>query len=392
MTIRTAARLDRMGTEAAFRVFARAKALEAAGRDIIHLEMGEPGLPTPGFIVEACERALRDGHTGYTPAAGLPALREAVAAYVARTRGLETTPDSVVIAPGGKPIIFFTFMALVEPGDEVIYPDPGFPIFESMTDALGAIRRPWHPGAGTATRPDLDALAALMGPRTKLLVLNSPSNPTGVVYRPAELERIAALCIEHDIVVLSDEIYSRILFGAAHHSIATLPGMGERTVVLDGFSKTWSMTGWRLGFSVAPPLLSAAFVKLMTNSNSCAVNFAQHGALAALEGPEDCIQEMVSTFARRRDVLVEGLDALPGVACDPPEGGCFAFADIRGTGRPAEAVAHGLLEEADVACVAGPAFGAGGAGFLRFSLGQDETLMAEAVRRIGAWLEGRAGS
>jgi aspartate/methionine/tyrosine aminotransferase len=375
-----------MGTEAAFRVFARAKALEAEGRDVIHLEMGEPGLPTPAFIREACERALRDGHTGYTPAAGLPALRAGVAAYVARTRGVRASPDAVVIAPGGKPIIFFTFMALVERGDEVIYPDPGFPIFESMTDALGAIRRPWHPGAGTATRPDLDALEALMGPRTKLLVLNSPSNPTGVVYRPPELERIAALCIEHDVVVLSDEIYSRILFGATHHSIAALPGMAERTILLDGFSKTWSMTGWRLGFSVAPPAITAAFVKLMTNSNSCAVNFVQHAALAALEGPDEPVEAMVACFRRRRDALVSGLQDLPGVACDPPEGSCFAFADIRGTGHGAEAVAEGLLEEEGVACVAGPAFGAGGEGFLRFSLAQDEARMDEAVGRIGRWL------
>ncbi len=387
MTNRIAARLDRMGTEAAFRVFARAKALEAEGRDIIHLEMGEPGLPTPGFIRDACERALREGHTGYTPAAGLPALRAGVAAYVERTRGIQASPESVVIAPGGKPIIFFTFMALVEPGDEVIYPDPGFPIFESMTDALGATRRPWHPGAGTATRPNLDDLEASMGPRTKLLVLNSPSNPTGVVYRPAELERIAALCIEHDVVVLSDEIYSRILFGATHHSIAALPGMAERTVLLDGFSKTWSMTGWRLGFSVAPPDLTAAFVKLMTNSSSCAVNFVQHAALAALEGPDAPVDEMIACFRRRRDALVSGLAALPGVACDPPEGSCFAFADIRGTGHAAETVADGLLEDAGVACVAGPAFGAGGGGFLRFSLAQDEVRIDEAVERIGSWLE-----
>ena len=381
-TIRIAERCQKMGTEAAFRVFARAKALEAQGRDIIHLEMGEPDFPTPIFVREACERALAAGHTGYAPAGGLPALRSAVARYVARTRGIEVDPAQVVITPGGKPVIFYTYMALVEPGDEVIYPDPGFPIFESMAAALGAVRVPWYPGSGTASRPALDRLEALLSPRTKLLVLNSPGNPTGVVFRPEELERIAALCRARDVVVLSDEIYSRILFGAEHHSIAACAGMAERTIILDGFSKTWSMTGWRLGYAVAPPTLAPVFEKLMTNSNSCAVNFVQHAALAALAGPSDVVETMVTAFRERRDALVDGLNSIPGVACDLPQGSFFAFADIRGTGRDARDVADRLLEEAGVACVEGLAFGAAGAGHIRFSFAADIARIREATARM----------
>ncbi len=386
MSIPIAERCRRMGTEAAFRVFARAKALEADGRDVIHLEMGEPDFPTPEFIKDACRDALAAGHTGYAPASGLPALRAGIARYVARTRGIDVEPAQVVITPGGKPVIFYTYLALVEPGDEVIYPDPGFPIFESMTDALGATRRPWHPGSGTDTRPDLDALGALMGPRTKLLVINSPGNPTGVVYRKEEIERIAALCVQHDVVCLSDEIYSRILFGPEHLSIAAEPGMAERTIILDGFSKTWSMTGWRLGYAVAPAELAPVYEKLMTNSNSCAVNFVQHAALAALEGPTEEVDAMVQAFAARCDALVDGLSAIPGVTCDRPEGSFFAFADVRGTGQDARALAERLLEEAGVACVEGPAFGEGGEGCIRFSFAADIERIREATRRMAALL------
>ncbi|MDJ0522561.1 MAG: pyridoxal phosphate-dependent aminotransferase [Planctomycetota bacterium] len=381
-TFQIAARCRRMGTEAAFRVFARAKTLEAEGRDIIHLEMGEPDFPTPEHIKEACRQALADGHTGYAPAGGLPALREAIARYVARTRRIEVDPAQVVVTPGGKPVIFYTYLALVEPGDEVIYPDPGFPIFESMTDALGATRRPWHPGSGTDGRPDLDRLAELMGPKTKLLVINSPGNPTGVVYRREEIQAIARLCVEHDVVCLSDEIYSRILFGPEHVSIAAEPGMAERTVILDGFSKTWSMTGWRLGYAVAPPDLAPIYERLMTNSNSCAVNFVQHAALAALDGPDAEVEAMVRAFADRRDALCEGLNAIPGVTCDRPEGSFFAFADVRGTGQDARALADRLLEEAGVACVEGPAFGDGGEGCIRFSFAADIERIREATRRM----------
>lgn len=385
-TIQIAERCLRMGTEAAFRVFARAQTLEDEGRDIIHLEMGEPDFPTPEHIKEACRKALADGHTGYAPAGGLPSLREAIARYVSTTRGIDVTPAQVVVTPGGKPVIFYTYLALVEPGDEVIYPDPGFPIFESMTDALGATRRPWHPGSGTDQRPDLERLEALMGPKTKLLVINSPGNPTGVVYRKAEIERIAKLCVEHDVLCLSDEIYSRILFGPEHVSIAAEPGMAERTIILDGFSKTWSMTGWRLGYAVAPPALAPIYERLMTNSNSCAVNFVQHAALAALDGPVEEVEAMVRAFAERCDALVAGLNAIPGVSCDRPEGSFFAFADVRETGQDARALADRLLEEAGVACVEGPAFGDGGAGCIRFSFAADIERIREATRRMGTLL------
>ncbi len=382
-----ATRLQRMGTEAAFRVFARAKALEAGGRDIVHLEMGQPDFPTPGFITEAAIAALKDGHTGYAPAAGLPALREAIASYVSTTRSIEVGADEVVVFPGGKPVIFATYMALLEPGDEVIYPDPGFPIFESMADALGAVKRPWHPGSGSTRRPNLDQLAELMGPKTKLLVLNSPGNPTGIVHSHEELHAIAALAIEHDVQVLSDEIYSRIIFGKQHHSIAAIDGMRQRTIILDGFSKTWSMTGWRLGYSVSPVPMAETFAKLMTNDASCAVNFAQHGALAALRGPTSDVERMVSAFASRARVLSGGLNDLPGVTCDMPGGSFFAFADVSGTGIDATRLAGRFLEEGGVACVEGPSFGGNGESHIRFSFAADEARIREAVARMRRVLE-----
>jgi len=375
-------RMHRMGTEAAFRVLARARALEAQGRDVIHLEMGEPDFPTPAHVVEAAVKALRDGHTGYAPAAGWMPLREAIADDVARTRGIPVDPTQVVVCPGGKPVIFFTVLATVNEGDEVVYPDPGFPIFESMTNAVGAVGRPYHPGSGAETRPDLEGLARAIGPRTRLVVLNSPGNPTGVVHHEDEIRRIADLCRDRDLVVLSDEIYSRILFSGEHTSIAALDGMAPKTVVLDGFSKTYCMTGWRLGYAVAPPALAPLYEKLMTNSNSCAVNFVQRAALAALEGPQDDVARMVEVFRERRDALVDGLRGLPGVGCDRPEGSFFAFADVRGTGLDARELADALLEEAGVACVEGPAFGAAGEGFLRFSFAAEVERIREAVARM----------
>jgi aspartate/methionine/tyrosine aminotransferase len=380
--MRVAKRVERMGTEAAFRVFARARALEAKGRSVIHLEMGEPDFPTPGHVVDAAVEALRAGHTGYAPAAGFPELRAAIAKEVASSRGIAVAPEQVVVTPGAKAVIFFTFLAVVEAGDEVLYPDPGFPIFESMTDALGAVRMPYHPGSGSATRPDLARVEQALSPRTRLLVLNSPGNPTGVVHRKAELARIADLVRGRDLVVLSDEIYSRILYGAQHASVASEPGMAAKTVILDGFSKTWSMTGWRLGYAVAPPELAPAYEKLMTNSASCAINFGQRAALAAIAGPREPTERMVAAFRERRDVLVEGLNRLPGVRCDRPEGSFFAFADVRGTGQDATALARRLLDEAGVACVEGPAFGRGGEGFVRFSFAQDVARIREALRRM----------
>ncbi len=388
LTMRIASRMDRMGTEAAFRVLSRARALEAEGRDVIHLEMGEPDFPTPPHIVDAAIQALRDGKTGYSPAAGIPALRRAIAEDVGRTRGIAVDPASVVVCPGGKPVIFYTLLALVEAGDEVVYPDPGFPIFESMTDALGAKRSPYGPGSGRASRPDVDHLASCINDQTRLLVLNSPGNPTGVVFTREELEAIAALCRERDIWILSDEIYSRILFGREHESIASLDGMQDKTIILDGFSKTYSMTGWRLGYAVAPPALAPLYEKLMTNSNSCAVHFVQHAALAALQGPQDAVHTMVGEFERRRDALVDGLQDVPGIECDRPEGSFFAFADVTGTGVDARTLSERLLEEAGVACVEGDAFGSAGAGHVRFSFAASVERIQEAVTRMRNLLAG----
>ena len=384
--MRIAGRVERMGTEAAFRVFARARALEAAGKDVIHLEMGEPDFPTPGHVVDSAVAALRAGHTGYAPAAGLPDLRAAIAREVSTSRGIDVGPEQVVVTPGAKAVIFFTYLALVEPGDEVMYPDPGFPIFESMADALGAVKVPYHHGSGSATRPDLVRIERALSPRTRLLVLNSPGNPTGVVHRPEEVARIADLVRGLDLVVLSDEIYGRILYGPRHVSIATERGMAGKTVILDGFSKTWSMTGWRLGWAVAPPDLAPAYVKLMTNSASCAINFGQRAALTAITGSREPTDRMVAAFRERRDALVEGLNRVRGVRCDRPEGSFFAFADVRGTGLDATTLSRRLLEEAGVACVEGPAFGTGGEGFIRFSFAQDVSRIREAVRRMESLL------
>lgn len=379
--------MDRMGTEGAFGVRARALALEAAGRDVIHLEMGEPDFPTPAPVVEAAVRALRDGETGYAPPGGLPVLREALAAAVTRTRGLAVRPEEVVVCPGAKPVIFFTFLALLERGDPVVLPDPGFPIFGSMARALGAEVSTYHPG-GAGRRIDLERLRAVIGPRTRLLVLNSPGNPTGAVLRPEELREIGALCREHDVTVLSDEIYGGLVFEGAHRSIATVDDMARRTVVLDGFSKTYSMTGWRLGWAVAPPPLARALEKLIVNSVSCAVRFVQVAAVAALELDGTEREAMGAAFRERRDAMVPALAALPGVGCEPPEGAFFVFADVRATGWNAGTLARRLLDEQAVATVDGADFGAAGAGHLRLSLTAPAPRIREAVARLRNLLDG----
>jgi len=378
--MRVAERVALMGGEAAFRVRARALELEAAGRDVIHLEMGEPGFPTPARIVEAGIEALRAGRTGYAPPAGILPLREAIAAEAAQRRGAPVDPSSVVVLPGAKPGIFFAFLALVERGDEVVYPDPGFPIFRSLVRALGAVPRPYPAGGAGEGRPDLDRLEALLTDRTRLLVLNSPSNPTGVVLEGHELDRIAGAVRDRDLWVLSDEIYARLLYEGTHESIAARPGMAERTVVVDGLSKTFAMTGWRLGWAVAPLPLAAVFERLAVNDHSCAVHFVQHAALAAFRGPPVELAANLAAFRARRDVLVESLRALPGVRCTVPEGAFFVFADLREAKQPDLAVR--LLEEKGVACVAGEDFGEAGTGFLRFSLTEPAPRVREAASRL----------
>jgi len=380
--MRLAERMSRLGTETAFEVLARAKALEAQGREIIHLEIGEPDFDTPAHIKAAAVRALEEGWTHYTPAAGIPALREAIADYIRRTRGIPVGPEHVVVVPGGKPIMFFAILALVEEGDEVIYPNPGFPIYESMIRFVGARPVPLRLRMENEFRVDVEELARLITPRTRMLILNSPANPTGGVLTREDLEAIAELCLKHDLVVLSDEIYSRILYEGEHISIASFPGMLERTIILDGFSKTYAMTGWRLGYGVMPEPLAEAVTRLMINSNSCTAAFTQIAGIAALTGPQDDVDRMVAAFRERREVMVEGLNRIPGFRCLKPKGAFYAFPNIEGTGMSSRELAHYLLEEAGVAVLSGTAFGEYGEGFLRLSFANSIENIQKALERI----------
>ena len=385
-----AERMNRIGTETAFEVLVRARALEARGRRIVHLEIGEPDFPTPAHIITAAQRALEEGWTHYGPTQGYPDLREAVAAYVSRTRSIEVTPEQVVIVPGGKPIIFFAMLALLEPGDEAIYPNPGFPIYESMIRFSGATPVPLPLVEERGFALDLDLLQARLNQRTRLLILNSPQNPTGGVLSERDLAAIADLVRDRDLMILSDEIYSRIYYDSAPLSIASLPGMLEKTILLDGFSKTYAMTGWRIGYGVMPTWLVEAINKLMVNSNSCTASFTQRAALAALTGPQEAVDRMVAEFRRRRDAFCAGLDSLPGFRCMLPQGAFYAFPNIEGTGMSSRELADRLLEEAGVACLSGTAFGAYGEGYLRFSYASSYESLMEAIERIRMFLE-RAG-
>ena len=368
--MKLAERIGRLRIESAFDVLVRARALEAQGRNIIHLEIGEPDFPTPAHIVEAGKQALDRGFTHYGPTQGLPELREAIAAQVSATRGIAVGPQHVCVVPGGKPIIFFPLMALLEPGDEVICPDPGFPIYESMIRFLKAVPVPdFH-----------------FTDRTKLVILNSPGNPTGQVLPPPQLEQIAEEVRRRDVMVLSDEIYSRIYYDAAPASIASLPGMLEKTIILDGFSKTYAMTGWRLGYGVMPEWLVDAVNKLMVNSNSCTATFTQHAGIAAITGPQEPVDRMVAEFHRRRDAFCSALDAIPGVRCELPGGAFYAWADIRGTGIHSREMADRLLSEAGVACLNGASFGSRGEGFIRFSYANSYENLMEAASRISRFL------
>lgn len=380
--MRLAQRMSRLGTETAFEVLARAKALEAQGREIIHLEIGEPDFDTPAHIKAAAVRALDEGYTHYTPAAGIPALREAIADYIRRTRGIPVGPENVVVVPGGKPIMFFAILALVEEGDEVIYPNPGFPIYESMINFVGGRPVPLRLRMENEFRVDIEELARLITPRTRMLILNSPANPTGGVLTREDLAAIAELCLKHDLVVLSDEIYSRILYEGEHISIASFPGMQERTIILDGFSKTYAMTGWRLGYGVMPEPLAEAVTRLMINSNSCTAAFTQIAGIAALTGPQDDVDRMVAAFRERREVIVEGLNRIPGFRCLKPKGAFYAFPNIEGTGMSSRELAAYLLEEAGVAVLSGTAFGEYGEGFLRLSFANSVENIQKALERI----------
>ncbi len=386
--MKLAGRMDRIGIEGAFNVLVKARALEKQGRDVIHLEIGEPDFPTPQNIIDAGKQALEEGWTHYGPPQGLPELREAIASYICRTRGVKVGPEHVCVVPGGKPIIFFPMVALLEPGDEVIYPNPGFPIYESMINFLGAKPVPIPLVEERGFSFDLNLLRDRLSPKTKMLVLNSPHNPTGGVIPAADIRAIADLVRDRDLIVLADEIYSRIYFDEAPLSITTLPGMLEKTIILDGFSKTYAMTGWRMGYGVMPTWLVEAVNKLMVNSNSCTASFTQRAGIAALNGPQDEVAKMVAEFRKRRDAFCAGLNALPGVRCAIPGGAFYAYPNITGTGRRSEELADALLEKAGIACLSGTAFGAYGEGYLRFSIANSHANLMAAIDRIGKYLAG----
>lgn len=366
--IKLAERMGLLGTESAFEVLARAKALEATGRTVIHLEIGEPDFPTADHISEAAVEALRGGQTHYVPAPGIAPLRESVAAFLDRTGRLRgVSPDRVVVTPGAKPIMFFSILALCGPGDEVLYPDPGFPMYESISAFAGATPVPVPLRESNGFRIDVGELASLITPRSRLLIINTPHNPCGSALTSEDCAAIAELAIRNDLVVLSDEVYWALRYDSPQASVLEFDGMAERTILLDGWSKTYAMTGWRLGFGVFPAPLVEPVTRLAINSVSCTSAFSQYAAMAALDGPQDGVTAMAAEFRRRRDVIVSGLNAIDGVTCRQPDGAFYAFPNISGTGLTAADLARRLLDEAGVACLAGTAFGRRGEGFLRLS-------------------------
>jgi len=377
--------MSRLGTETAFEVLVRARAMERQGRDIIHLEIGEPDMDTPANVVQAGIDALRSGHTHYGPAAGLPELRAAVAAEVSGSRGIKVSPDEVVIVPGGKPIIFFTMLSLIEEGDEVIYPNPGFPIYESMVNFLGARPVPIPLREELDFRLDINELAGLITGRTKLIILNSPHNPTGGIITKQDVQDVARAIGDRDIMVLSDEIYSRLLFEGEPYSIASVDGFRDRTIILSGFSKTYSMTGWRLGYGVMRADLAAQFARLATNSTSCTATFTQIAGVEAVRGDQSEPEKMRKEFQRRRDVFVNGLNQIKGFSCRMPKGAFYTFPNITATGLASKKLADALLEDAGVAALSGTAFGTYGEGYMRFSIANSIEHLQQALDRIEQW-------
>jgi len=377
--------MERLGTETAFEVLVKAKALEAQGRDIIHLEIGEPDFDTPSNIIEAGCDALRKGFTHYGPSAGMMELREVIAQHVSKTRRVNVTPDEVVVVPGGKPIIFFSILALAEDGDEIIYPNPGFPIYESMINYVGAKAVPIRLREELEFRLDVDEFASLINDRTKLVILNSPQNPTGGVLTKEDIAAIARAIGDRNIMVLSDEIYSQLIFEGEHHSIMSIDGMQERTILLDGFSKTYAMTGWRMGYGVMRPDLATHISRLMTNSNSCTASFTQVAGIEALRGSKKSVDAMRAEFEKRRDVMVAGLNKIKGFSCRVPHGAFYVFPNITKTGWPSKKLADALLEDTGVAALSGTAFGDFGEGYLRFSVANSIENIEKALDRIDAW-------
>jgi len=377
--------MSRLGTETAFEVLNKARALERQGKSIIHLEIGEPDFDTPANVVEAAVDALHKGWTHYSPSAGLPELRQTIADYVSRTRSIKVLPEEVVVVPGGKPIIFFTMLALIDEGDEVVYPNPGFPIYESMIHYVGGHAVSIQLREDRDFSLEVNELAALITERTKLIILNSPHNPTGGVMQRKDVEQLAKVIGDRNILVLSDEIYSRLLFEGEHFSIVSVPGMQERTILLDGFSKTYAMTGWRMGYGIMRPDLAAHITRLMTNSNSCTASFTQIAGIEALRGDQSSVDHMCAEFKRRRDVFVAGLNKIKGFSCRLPKGAFYVFPNITKTGWKSKPLADALLEQAGVAALSGTAFGDCGEGYLRFSVANSLENLQQALDRVDQW-------
>ncbi len=382
MDIEFAQRMSTLGTETAFEVLARAKRLEAQGRRIVHLEIGEPDFDTPAHISEAGIKAVRSGYTHYTPAAGIMEARQAVAEYMTRTRGIKVDATQVVIVPGSKNVLLFALFALVNPGDEVIYPDPGYPIYESLAKFIGATLRPIHLREENDFRFDLDEFRALLSPRTRFIVLNSPHNPCGSMLERADIEAIAQAVLPTRAYVLSDEIYSRIVYEGEPYSIASVPGMQERTIILDGLSKTYAMTGWRIGFGIARADLIERMAQLMINSSSCAAGFSQMATIAALSGPQDSVDAMVAEFRARRQIIIDELNHIEGIRCRMPHGAFYVFPNMSAVDTDVKRLATYLLDEAGVACLAGTSFGQYGKGYLRFSYANNQANIREGMQRM----------
>jgi aspartate/methionine/tyrosine aminotransferase len=385
--LRLAQRMSRLGTETAFEVLAKARALEAKGRDIVHLEIGEPDFDTPPNIVDAAVEALHKGFTHYGPSAGLPDLRQAIAGEVGATRHTKVSPDEVVVVPGGKPIIFFTMLALVEEGDEVIYPNPGFPIYESMIQFLGAKAVPIQLREEMDFRLDTSELKSFITERTKLIILNSPQNPTGGVMTLQDVEEVAAIVAGRGIMVLSDEIYSRLIFDGEHHSLFSYDHLRDQVILLDGFSKTYAMTGWRMGYGVMRTDLAQQIARLVTNSNSCTASFTQKAGIEAICGPQESVAAMNAEFKKRRDYFAGRINRIRGFHCRLPKGAFYMFPSIAATGWKSKPLADALLEEAGVAALSGTAFGAYGEGYLRFSIANSLDNIRIALDRIEAWVD-----
>lgn len=381
-----ASRQDRLGTETAFLTLARARELEAQGRHIVHLEIGEPDFDTPEHIKDAAKNALDDGFTHYGPSPGEMPAREAIAAHQTERQGYDIAPDRIIVTPGGKPVMFFSILALIEEGDEVIYPNPGFPIYESMINYAGGTAVPIPLEERFDFSLDVDRLESLVTDNTKLLIVNSPNNPCGSVITDEDLERIAKIAVENDLIVLSDEIYKDMYYSGSHTSITEFDGLVERTIILDGFSKSYAMTGWRLGYGVFPEFMMDAVTKLMTNSVSCTSVAVQMAGIAALQGPQDSVSEMMTEFRIRRDLVVDGLNNLPGVTCRTPGGAFYAFPNISGTGLDSRTFADRAMDEAGVALLSGTAFGEYGDGYVRISFANSQDNLRLAIDRLGEML------